>query len=285
MFDLDASVDPEFASRREALGQELEKLLSELRQRTAERARIAELTGVMQEEFERGGGWQGRTPEDVAAFYQTTRPQQQEIDQLQQQYRDTLARIQRFGQEVRQYLVDCAIKIPAAEPLLDRGDQLLREFVNRPVAPDTFLLKLRGLLGESLEHLRVLSDTQPAGPEPPEAAASLSSQKTQAAEARKRYREPDLQTSKNRIALLEQLSSELATIRQKTHKYTTLQELKAKYPEFKIWEILPESEQRELLGGEFKPKAYAVNLVLRQYGLSSPEALRKDRRKLRQAAK
>lgn len=83
----------------------------------------------------------------------------------------------------------------------------------------------------------------------------------------------------------DRLAVELATIRQVTRKYTSLQGLKQKYPGFLLWSILTEAEQRELLSEDFRPRAYAGNLVLRRYGLAGLETLRKDRAKLRKASR
>jgi hypothetical protein len=102
--------------------------------------------------------------------------------------------------------------------------------------------------------------------------------------ANQRFRTPDLETSKARLALQKQLRQELAAIHGAVKRYTTVEKLKERYPAFQLWTILSESEQRELLDG-FTPKAYADLLVLRQDGLTSRETLKKDRRKLRDTLK
>ena len=45
--------------------------------------------------------------------------------------------------------------------------------------------------------------------------------------------------------------------------------------------MLSDVEQKELLDGDFRPKAYAASLVLRKFGLTSLETLRTDRKILR----
>ena len=63
----------------------------------------------------------------------------------------------------------------------------------------------------------------------------------------------------------------------------TVEKLKTKYPGFRLWEMLSEQEQRELLDEKFNPRAYARSLTLGQYGLTSLSTLKKDRKKLRYA--
>jgi len=58
--------------------------------------------------------------------------------------------------------------------------------------------------------------------------------------------------------------------------------LQQQFPSFKLWDLLTPDEVAELAAGEkFLPRAYADNLVLRKYGLTSRETLRKDRQMLR----
>jgi hypothetical protein len=265
------------------LQRELDTLLSNLRQALALQPRIAELERIRHEEFDRGGGWTGRSPEEVAAFYANTGPQQQEILDLQEQHRRVVDRSREFGGRVRQYVVDLACEIAAAEPLLDPTDELVRQFANGSVAPDAFLLGLRGILRRARQATGVLSIPEEAAHDQPEATASAGMREEAAIASRKRERGPDLETSRKRIELWDKLASELATIFKQVRHHATVPMLKARYPGFEIWERLSESEQAELPAGRFKPRAYAGHLVLRAYGLTSLEALRKDRQKLRKA--
>ena len=66
---------------------------------------------------------------------------------------------------------------------------------------------------------------------------------------------------------------------------TTLDELKKTYPEFELWQILSAQEQEELLTVEFREKTYARRLVMREFGFTSLDTLKKDRKKLRRTAK
>ncbi len=100
----------------------------------------------------------------------------------------------------------------------------------------------------------------------------------------RRKREPDLATSRERIDLLDQLAMELTVIYQQTKKHTTLNKLKNEFSEYKVWELLTNEEQKKLLDNEFRPKQLARQLVLRKYGLTSVDTLRKDRQKLRRAS-
>jgi putative N-acetylmannosamine-6-phosphate epimerase len=92
--------------------------------------------------------------------------------------------------------------------------------------------------------------------------------------------------SRERLELVKKLAGELATIKQDVAGYCTAEELKRRHPDFRIWDHLGEAEVREIAAGErFTPKAYAENLVIRHYGITSRETLKKDRRKLRNALK
>ena len=102
--------------------------------------------------------------------------------------------------------------------------------------------------------------------------------------SRRRERGPDIETSRKRIELEELLTTELTTIAQRAKKFTTLSELRHRYPDFTLWNRLPEQEQKELLTHPFRPKVYARSLVLRKYGITS-DALKKDRQKLRRATR
>jgi hypothetical protein len=95
-------------------------------------------------------------------------------------------------------------------------------------------------------------------------------------------RKPDLERSRERLDLVDALASELAQVKQDTKVYCTVEGLKRKYPQFKLWTFINDAQIKELVEGEaFSPKAYAEYLVLTKYGLTSRETLKKDRRKLR----
>ena len=96
----------------------------------------------------------------------------------------------------------------------------------------------------------------------------------------KRHRGPDYETSRERIDLVKTLVGELTTIFQQRDKKGSVEALRKKYPKFQLWKRLPASEHHDLLG-DFKPKVFAENLVLRKYGLTSRETLKADRKKLR----
>ncbi len=97
----------------------------------------------------------------------------------------------------------------------------------------------------------------------------------------KRQRGPDLDKSRERLELCDKLTGELATILQKREKFVSADALKEKYSEFELWKELPRAEWNELLTTEFKPKRFATSLVLRHYGLTSEDTLKKDRQKLK----
>ncbi|MCX6621795.1 MAG: hypothetical protein NTY38_12115 [Acidobacteria bacterium] len=99
-------------------------------------------------------------------------------------------------------------------------------------------------------------------------------------------RTPDLATSRERIALVNVLARELATIKQDLKRFCTGEDLKQKHPQFVLWKHIDKAELKDLTdGAAFTPKAYAEYLTLREFGIISRETLKKDRKKLRQAQK
>jgi hypothetical protein len=103
---------------------------------------------------------------------------------------------------------------------------------------------------------------------------------------RRRKRKPDLGTSRERIHFAETLARELATIKTELTSYWTPDALRKKYSDFTLWAQLRPEELKEITDGvAFMPKAYADNLTLRKFGLTSRETLKKDRSKLKQAAR
>lgn len=97
-------------------------------------------------------------------------------------------------------------------------------------------------------------------------------------------RGPKLEISRQRVELEDKLCTELATVHFELRQPTSLVELRKKFPDFQIWRRLSGPEQESLLNEAFKPKAYAKRLVLQEFGLTSEETLKKDRKKLRAAA-
>jgi hypothetical protein len=99
-------------------------------------------------------------------------------------------------------------------------------------------------------------------------------------------RMPDLKTSRTRITLQVLFTRELAIIKKRVQEsFCDAGMLKREYPDFEVWNQLSSSEIREIARGEdFRPKAYAGNIVLRMFGLTNLETLRKDRKKLKKAS-
>jgi hypothetical protein len=105
-----------------------------------------------------------------------------------------------------------------------------------------------------------------------------------AVDSRPPRRTPDIQSSRDRVQLVNALARELAIVKQETKGYCTVEGLKRKHPKFTLWTLIEDSQIKELVEGEaFTPKAYAESLTLAKYGLTSRETLKKDRRKLRNA--
>jgi hypothetical protein len=96
----------------------------------------------------------------------------------------------------------------------------------------------------------------------------------------------DLKSIRERVELADALARELAIIKQETRAYCTAEGLKRKYPKFILWTVIEDSQIKELAEGQtFSPRAYAENLMLAKYGLTSRETTKKYRRRLRQADK
>ena len=99
-------------------------------------------------------------------------------------------------------------------------------------------------------------------------------------------RTPDLKSIRERLELADSLARELAIVKQEIRTYCTVEALKRKYPKFTLWTFIEDSQIKELVEGKaFTPKAYAENLMLTRYGLTSRETLKKYRQKIRQADK
>jgi len=100
-----------------------------------------------------------------------------------------------------------------------------------------------------------------------------------------RKRVPNLELRRQRLELRDRLVNELSHLRlwlAKQKQPLAPGALQQQFPSFKLWDLLTPDEVAELAAGEkFLPRAYADNLVLRKYGLTSRETLRKDRQMLR----
>ena len=97
-------------------------------------------------------------------------------------------------------------------------------------------------------------------------------------------RVPNIEVSRERVGFLDALATELATLKQDLMGYCTVEDLKTRRPQFKIWALLSDPEIQELIDGEaFKPKAFAEALTIRKFGITSRETLKRDRSKLRKA--
>jgi len=100
-------------------------------------------------------------------------------------------------------------------------------------------------------------------------------------------RTPNLAVMRERVELCTQLVGELTHLRGWLAKLVarpTPGRLKQRFPEFRLWDLLRPEETGELAAGveDFRPRAFAENLVLRKYGLTSRETLKYYRRMLRE---
>jgi hypothetical protein len=137
--------------------------------------------------------------------------------------------------------------------------------------------------------LPLKSEEASQAPVQPRAAAGNVSASGDAGHAQGR-RIPDVETSRRRVELYNQLASELSQVqlwRKKNRRALSLLGLKAAFPNFALWLHIQESQQPGLLKDDIKPRAYAVNLVRAAFGLpcdrTSRAFLKKDRAVIRAA--
>jgi hypothetical protein len=239
--------------------QEIDEVVVEARQRLEESQRIDDLLRII-------GVAHARTLEETVELQKEHEQERDEYQALQDAYRLTQRRISAVAAQARQCLVN---GFPATEQISNEFETLTIRYGKMEVRSDIFILKLRGLIQKASESISQVAVARPAA--------------SQKRTIRGSGRGPDLETSGEWIALYNQLSTELAAVHSEVKRFTTVEKLKMKYPGFRLWEMLSEPQQGELLGGEFRPRAYARSLTLHQYGLTSPATLKKDRKKLRRA--
>ena len=139
------------------------------------------------------------------------------------------------------------------------------------------LLIIKGRLGEMLAYL-------PAGDNSEGQASPLHEPLAVTAPQKKpRERGPNVEKIRERLDLEAKLTSEFGTIKERASKYAELRQLKRDFPDFALWVMLSEKEQEQLLKEPFKPRAYALTLVMRKYGLTNRDTIRKSREKLPKA--
>lgn len=161
------------------------------------------------------------------------------------------------------------------EGSLDRCIELRARLSSRVIPPDAFIVKVRNLLA---------SAQSGDGNAPPKTPESTSRTVTDAAATvPRRKRTADLETKQEREQLLVELSRDLTRIHQGLNDAETLDQLKARYPDLRVWQMLHPADKPQLARGEFTPRAFARRLVMAHYALTNEDALRKGRRKLRQA--
>jgi hypothetical protein len=98
----------------------------------------------------------------------------------------------------------------------------------------------------------------------------------------RRKRSPDKNKHSERVEFEDGLRSELTAILTRIEESSpTISELRERFPEFRLWTILSNIEQNELLETEFKPGPYARILTARKFGVGA-EAIKKSRQKSHQ---
>jgi hypothetical protein len=93
-------------------------------------------------------------------------------------------------------------------------------------------------------------------------------------------RGPDKKMHSDRVEFEDGLRRELKAINQWIEKesVSTVNELRERFAEFKLWTILTANEQEDLLKEPFKPRTYARTLTARNFGIGE-EAIKKSRQK------
>lgn len=255
----------------------VEELLAGLDHKTAVDAEILRLGYQINAEY---APYEGMPPGSVSVaaeerLQERIGPIKVEINKLRAKSQAFLGSIHSLEREARRVVASCARLAPSLTPVLNR----FWGVYGSRFAPDLELLKLRDLLAEARARL----DAVPLAPALPPSEGATARKKTAAGISRKRVRGPHLEMHRERVELWDKLAEELTQIWQATRKYATVQGLKVRYPDFEIWNLLPDPDQKELLDGEFNPRAYAGSLVLRKQALTSLETLRKSRKLVRKA--
>jgi hypothetical protein len=247
--------------------------------------RINELVDLRdREQYNLGSLAKNGAPQKIAALKKRIDAWQKEIDKLHTPFGTTEKEMRSFVYELRQVLNATPIQPPELGHLraeIERLDLLSNIQKNFPLlgmrTSYDDLLNIRRRLGEMLAYL-------PAGDSSEGQASALHQPfAVTAPQNKRRHRGPDIETSRNRTELEDKLHSELGTIKLRANKYAELPQLKREFPKFALWKMLSKEEQKQLLTEPFKPVPYARTLVTRNFGLTSSETIKKDRRKLRNA--
>ena len=102
-----------------------------------------------------------------------------------------------------------------------------------------------------------------------------------------RHRGADLQLSQRRLAMLNEVTSEIATLYDDVESGAcdSVGELKSRHPGFRFWKLADKEEQEALLEGNRNPKykGFARRLVYTRHFARSEEQVKYDRKKLREA--
>ena len=121
-------------------------------------------------------------------------------------------------------------------------------------------------------------------------AKPVNSSTRQAQPPTRKHREKrgaDLQLSRSRLAMLNEVTSEIAKLYDdvESHACDSVDELREKNPLFRFWKLADKEEQEALLEGNPNPryKGFAVKLVYTRHFDRKPEQAKYDRKKLREA--
>jgi hypothetical protein len=269
-----------FCLRLRSLRERADDLLGEVDSCVKVINRINQLVDLRDREKGRVGVWlRGST----TSLKNQIESWQREIDGLYVPFGPTEIELRAFVHELRRVLNAIPIRPPQLRQFRSEVERLpLIAAIERPLplemrASYDDLLTISHRLLEMIDLFPASEGEASGGPPRPHTILGVRS------EERQRQRGPDLATSQRRIELEDQLRTELATIKLRLDRYADLDRVKKEFPLFALWRVLSVAEQEDLITEEFKPRAFARVLTMREFGLSSPDTIKKDRQRLRKA--
>src|SRR5260370_15513229 len=225
---------------------ELDELVNDLKLRAREQQRRDQLLRII-------GVAHGRSNEETIQLQEKFAPEREEFEALRNAYRLTMQKVSLTVAQARQCLMD---GFPGTEQFLDKFEDLMIRYGNPAVAADALVLRLQALMWRASESVSTSTMAKSVVAVSKAKGVSSAEPPAQSAKRDRAVRAPDVETSRQRITLHNQLRMELATIHADVRKNTTVEKLRAKYPQLSIWQNLCEPEQQELLEGNFTPRAY-----------------------------
>ena len=159
---------------------------------------------------------------------------------------------------------------------------------------DDYSVPIRSLIGKLEAETAAHLDKAPARAEPlkppsaqPEPPAEQMEPQPEAVQSGPRHRSADLQLSQRRLAMLNEVTSEIAKLYDDVESGAcdSVGELKSRHPGFRFWGLADTEEQEALWEGNPNPKykEFARQLVYTRHLGRSEEQVKYDRKTLREA--